>query len=108
LDWSNGTNFQLNVKSGKIVKQTKTHLDHVTGFMAFDILRQTGTNPCAVNNGGCQQLCLVKGRSNDYEHMSYHCACETHFTLFKNNTCSGNESFYMNYFNSQLCIFNKT
>lgn len=64
------------------------NLDHVTDLVTYDKLSQTGTNPCALNNGGCQQLCLVKGPSS-YEKISHHCACETHFTLFKNNTCSG-------------------
>jgi len=91
LDWSNGTHFQLNVKSGKIVKQTKTNLDRVTDFITFDKLRHTGTNPCAVNNGGCHQLCLVKGRSNDYEQITHHCSPET---PIKNITCFGKKHFY--------------
>lgn len=89
LDWLNGTYFQVNIHSGTIVKQTKINLDRVSDLITYDKLSQQGKNPCAVNNGGCQQLCLVKGSSNDYGPMSYQCSCETHFTLFKNNTCSG-------------------
>lgn len=91
---SAGTYYQVSISSGVIVKQTKINLDHVTDLITYDKLSQTGTNPCAVKNGGCQQLCLVKGSSNDYEPMSYQCSCETHFTLFKNNTCSGKDNFY--------------
>lgn len=58
-------------------------------MITYDKLSQTGTNPCAINNGGCQQLCLVKGSNKENEPLPYHCSCETHFTLFKNNTCSG-------------------
>jgi len=94
LDWSNGTYFQVNIHSGAVVKQSKLYLDRVTDLIIYDKSTQTGTNPCAVNNGGCQQLCLVKGSSHDHEPMSHHCSCETHFTLFKNNTCSGKECFY--------------
>lgn len=89
LDWSNGTFFELNIQSGAVVKQSKTYLNHVSDLITFDKNSQIGTNPCAINNGGCQQLCLVKGSKDDYEPLSYHCSCETHFTLFKNNTCSG-------------------
>lgn len=88
LDWSNGSYFQVNIHNGS-VKQTKINLNRVTDLITFDEASQDGTNPCALNNGECQQLCLVKGSSNEYEPMSYHCSCETHFTLFKNNTCSG-------------------
>uniref|UniRef100_A0A2S2P0K4 Low-density lipoprotein receptor-related protein 6 n=2 Tax=Schizaphis graminum TaxID=13262 RepID=A0A2S2P0K4_SCHGA len=93
LDWSNGTYFQVDIQSGTILKQTKINLDHVTDLITFDKASQTGTNPCAINNGGCQQLCLVKGSTRDHEPLSYHCSCETHFTLFKNNTCSAPNSF---------------
>jgi hypothetical protein len=89
LDWSNGSYFQVDASNGTVLKQSKINLDHVTDLTSYDQRSQTGTNPCALNNGGCQQLCLVKGTYNDYESMSYHCSCETHFTLFKNNTCSG-------------------
>lgn len=89
LDWSNGSYFQVDIHSGAVVKQTRVNLNHVTDLITYDKASQVGTNPCAVNNGGCQQLCLVKGFSNESEQMSYHCSCETHFTLFKNNTCSG-------------------
>jgi len=92
LDWSEGIYFQFNIQSNSVVKQTQVNLDHVTDLITYDKLSQSGTNPCAVNNGGCQQLCLVKGTSKEYESMSYHCSCETHFTLFKNNTCSGNRN----------------
>lgn len=97
MDWSNGTYFQVDIQSGTILKQTKINLDHVTDLITFDKASQTGTNPCAINNGGCQQLCLVKGSSRDHEPLSYHCSCETHFTLFKNNTCSGKNNLLKKY-----------
>lgn len=74
------------------MKQSAIHLNHTTDLVAYDKSSQTGTNPCAINNGGCQQLCLVKGPRFEIEPMTHHCACETHFTLFKNNTCSGKNS----------------
>ncbi|XP_050531547.1 low-density lipoprotein receptor-related protein 6 isoform X2 [Daktulosphaira vitifoliae] len=93
LDWANGTFFQVNIISGDVIKQSKMNLDHVTDLLTYDKQSQIGTNPCVDNNGGCQQLCLVKGSTNLHEPMSYHCSCETHFTLFKNNTCSAPNSF---------------
>lgn len=107
LDWSNGTYFQVDIQSGTILKQTKINLDHVTDLITFDKLSQTGTNPCAINNGGCQQLCLVKGSTKDHEPLPYHCSCETHFTLFKNNTCSGKYNFFNKYqpIIFYLCIY---
>lgn len=91
LDWLVGTYTQVNIRSGTIVKQSKINLDRVSDLITYDKLSQQGTNPCAVHNGGCQQLCLVKGSSNHYQPLSYQCSCETHFTLFKNNTCSGKQ-----------------
>lgn len=105
LDSSNGTYFQINIQTGNIVKQSKMNLDHVTDLVTYDKLSQTGTNPCAVNNGGCQQLCLVKGPSSYYERISHHCACETHFTLFKNNTCSGKEYFCVNFLSLNFLFY---
>lgn len=96
LDWSEGTYFQVNIQSNSVVKKTQLNLDHVTDLITYDKLSQSGTNPCAVNNGGCQQLCLVKGSSKEYEPLSYHCTCETHFTLFKNNTCAGKNNTSIN------------
>ncbi|VVC34410.1 Hypothetical protein CINCED_3A006647 [Cinara cedri] len=93
LDWLNGTYFQINIQSGIVLKQSKTNLDRVSDLITYDKSSQQGTNPCAINNGGCQQLCLVKGSLNEYGPMSYQCSCETHFTLFKNNTCSAPNSF---------------
>lgn len=71
------------------MKQSAVHLNHTTDLITYDKLSQTGTNPCAINNGGCQQLCLVRGPRHENKPMTHHCTCETHFTLFKNNTCSG-------------------
>lgn len=93
LDWSNGTYFQFNVNNSTVVKQTKINLDHVTDLITFDKSSQSGTNPCAVHNGGCQQLCLVRGSPKNYEPLSHRCSCETHFTLFKNNTCLGKKIY---------------
>lgn len=94
MDWENGTYFQVDVSNSAIIKQSEINLDHVSDLVMFDKTRQTGTNACAKHNGGCQQLCLVKGSLTEYEPMSYQCSCETHFTLFKNNTCSGKKYVY--------------
>lgn len=71
-------------------------------MITYDKLSQTGTNPCAINNGGCQQLCLVKGSNKENEPLPYHCSCETHFTLFKNNTCSGKYKNFEKYSNNKM------
>lgn len=64
------------------LNQTLVHsnLDFTSSLLVYHDNRQTGTNPCRVNNGGCQHLCLaLPGRKG----MT--CACPTHFVLAKDN-----------------------
>lgn len=43
-------------------------LDGVMEIKAVSASKQTGWNPCAVNNGGCTHLCLFK-------QTNYTCEC---------------------------------
>lgn len=36
--------------------------DSLRDIVIFSDKRQSGSNPCGVNNGGCSELCLYDGR----------------------------------------------
>ncbi|KAF5294104.1 hypothetical protein FQR65_LT10928 [Abscondita terminalis] len=62
--------------------------DSLKDLQIFSKLKQSGTNPCAVNNGGCQQLCLFNG-----SHPV--CACPHGFVAKDGKTCQEYDSFIM-------------
>lgn len=70
-DWRTKSIHRANKMTGlnRIVIQ-----NNMEGLMAISVvspLRQTGTNQCAIRNGGCTHLCLA--RPNGYK-----CACPTY------------------------------
>eukprot|EP00106_Octopus_bimaculoides_P021308 XP_014788750.1 PREDICTED: low-density lipoprotein receptor-related protein 4-like [Octopus bimaculoides] len=70
-DWRTKSIHRASKKTGldRIVIQ-----NNMEGLMAISVvspLRQTGTNQCAIRNGGCTHLCLA--RPNGYK-----CACPTY------------------------------
>jgi len=49
----------------------------------------TVTNPCAINNGGCSYMCLLKPSTNGLEPS---CACPTGIPLLNDKrTCAPSE-----------------
>ncbi len=40
-------------------------------------LKQLVNNPCAVNNGGCSELCLLSSQSS----LGYNCSCRQGYIL---------------------------
>lgn len=79
-DWSTGDIRRALKMTGD--NQTMVHrkLDFVTSLLVYQESRQTGTNTCRTNNGGCQHLCLAlpNGRGAT-------CLCSAPFVLAKDN-----------------------
>ncbi|XP_035376859.1 low-density lipoprotein receptor-related protein 1B [Electrophorus electricus] len=72
----------------KAVLRTKTH--GVVQLRLYDKDGQKGENPCAVNNGGCSQLCLPTSEN------SHTCTCTTGYRLRPDRaTCQGVGSFLL-------------
>lgn len=55
--------------------------DSLKDIQVFTKARQQGTNPCALNNGGCSELCLFNGTHPI-------CAC-AHGRVTAIGTCEG-------------------
>ncbi|KAB0803781.1 hypothetical protein PPYR_00751 [Photinus pyralis] len=62
--------------------------DSLRDIQIFSKLKQVGTNPCAFNNGGCQQLCLFNGTDPV-------CACPHGILANDDKTCKDYDSFIM-------------
>ncbi|XP_054274081.1 low-density lipoprotein receptor-related protein 1-like [Macrosteles quadrilineatus] len=62
--------------------------DSLKDLVIFSPRRQTGTNPCAVNNGGCAELCLYNGTSAI-------CACAHGLVAADGKNCTEYDSFLM-------------
>lgn len=79
-DWNSGDIKRAHKVTG--LNQTLVHsnLDFTSSLLVYHPSRQTGTNSCRINNGGCTHLCLaLPGR------RGMTCACPTHFVLAKDN-----------------------
>lgn len=57
--------------------------DSLKDIQIFSKRKQKGTNPCAKNNGGCQQLCLFNGTHPV-------CVCSHGKISSDGKTCEGN------------------
>lgn len=57
--------------------------DSLKDIQVFSKLRQPGTNPCAINNGGCEELCLF---NSTYPV----CACPHGKVASDGKSCEGN------------------
>lgn len=79
LYWSDLTTGDIE-RANKITGQNRTivhkNLGDVNSLIVFHTSRQTGSNQCRTNNGGCSHLCLsLPGQ------RKMTCACPTHYTL---------------------------
>eukprot|EP00079_Xenopus_tropicalis_P012610 XP_002939758.2 PREDICTED: prolow-density lipoprotein receptor-related protein 1 [Xenopus tropicalis] len=94
--WSDRTHANGSIKRGNKDNATDSvSLRTGIGVQLKDIKvfnkdRQKGTNICAVNNGGCQQLCLYRGNNNRT------CAC-AHGMLAENGLNCRNYDGYLLY-----------
>lgn len=66
------------------------NLRDVSSLIVFHSSRQTGTNPCRSNNGGCSNLCFAMPGQRKVT-----CACPTHFTLGADGTSCNSPRNYL-------------
>ncbi|XP_041472474.1 low-density lipoprotein receptor-related protein 4-like [Lytechinus variegatus] len=67
-DWQTNTIETVEKTTGRDVVTFQNNLDSLMHIQMVSPLRQTGTNPCGVDNGGCSHLCLARPQG-------YVCAC---------------------------------
>ena len=58
-DWTTRSIERAHKQSGENRTRIQTQVDYVMDILVFHSSRQSGRNPCAVNNGGCSHLCLA-------------------------------------------------
>lgn len=103
---------KINGQNRTVVEQ---RLGDISDMLVFHTSRQSGWNPCEINNGGCSHLCLASSSLDlNASSPSIHCACSTHYTLDSNNkTCSGKYHILLitvlltNLPCGQNCVFNE-
>ncbi|XP_039480591.1 low-density lipoprotein receptor-related protein 6 [Drosophila santomea] len=77
-DWNTGDIERVHKATGQNRSLVHSGMTYITSLLVFNEKRQTGVNPCKVNNGGCSHLCLSQpGR------RGMTCACPTHYQLAK-------------------------
>lgn len=76
-DWNTNTIEKAHKITGLNRTKVYNRIKDVTGIIVFHESRQSGTNPCAINNGGCSHICIS---FNDTLHK-YKCLCSTHYIL---------------------------
>ncbi|XP_054717262.1 low-density lipoprotein receptor-related protein 6-like [Uloborus diversus] len=95
-DWKTNSINRANKTSGGNITVIQRNLDHVMDVLVFHTSRQSGWNPCAVNNGACTHLCLALPASVQHKTYTHHCACPTHYSLDSDNkTCSYPQNFML-------------
>ncbi|XP_058464924.1 low-density lipoprotein receptor-related protein 6 [Malaya genurostris] len=82
-DWNSGEIERANKTTGENRTIVHANLKYTNSLLAFHPNRQSGSNQCRTNNGGCTHLCLALGQ------RKMTCACPTHYTLNANRvSCS--------------------
>lgn len=88
-DWQRRSIDRVHKITGKDRQCISEPLPNIMGIKAIHLGLPNGTNPCAVNNGGCSHLCL--NRPHDYT-----CACQIGHELGRDNkTCVVPEVFLL-------------
>lgn len=94
-DWNTGDIERAKKTTG--ANRTKIHdkLESVTDILVFHESRQAGTNPCAIDNGGCSHLCIALPNPDAQTQSQLHqCNCPTHYNLASDNkTCVAPRNF---------------
>ncbi|XP_052903013.1 low-density lipoprotein receptor-related protein 6 [Anopheles moucheti] len=82
-DWTTDEIGRANKTTGDNRTIVHSNLKYTYALLAFHTGRQSGSNQCRTNNGGCTHLCLAQGQ------RKMTCACPTHYTLNANRvSCS--------------------
>ncbi|KAG7162923.1 Low-density lipoprotein receptor-related protein 6-like 3 [Homarus americanus] len=93
-DWKTGTIERANKSKGENRTRIQNHLDYIMDILVFHSSRQSGKNPCSVNNGGCSHLCLAVPATNGTHNFT--CSCPTHYKLDQDGkTCKAPTSFLL-------------
>lgn len=80
-DWNSGDIKRAHKLTGQNQTLVHSNLDFTSSLLVYNHdNRQSGTNQCRINNGGCQHLCLALPNRRGMT-----CACPTHFVLAKDN-----------------------
>ncbi|XP_070568538.1 low-density lipoprotein receptor-related protein 6-like isoform X1 [Ptychodera flava] len=94
-DWNTHSIERANKTSGENRTRIQGDVQYVRDIVVFYASRQSGRNPCAVSNGGCEYLCFADPEPVEEESRS-HCSCPTHYTLNSDGkTCTAPESFLL-------------
>ena len=91
-DWETNTIERANKSNGLNHTLIQTQLDYVIDLVVYHNSRQSGWNPCAVGNGGCDHLCLAVPSTNQRAY-THSCVCSTHYPLAPDNKTCSRESF---------------
>uniref|UniRef100_A0A0A1WEM1 Low-density lipoprotein receptor-related protein 6 n=1 Tax=Zeugodacus cucurbitae TaxID=28588 RepID=A0A0A1WEM1_ZEUCU len=79
-DWNTGDIERVHKITGENRSLVHSGMTYIRSLLIFNQNRQTGNNPCKINNGGCSHLCLAQPSRRGMV-----CACPTHYTLAKDN-----------------------
>ncbi|XP_073514999.1 low-density lipoprotein receptor-related protein 4 isoform X1 [Phyllobates terribilis] len=82
-DWQTKSIQRVDKYSGRSQESILGNMEGLMDIIVVSPLRQTGSNPCGVNNGGCSHLCFA--RSYDFV-----CACPDDLA---NEVCSTTPGF---------------
>lgn len=77
-DWNTGDIERVHKTTGQNRSLVHSGMTYITSLLVFNDKRQTGVNPCKINNGGCSHLCLSQPSRRGMT-----CACPTHYQLAK-------------------------
>ncbi|XP_071041955.1 low-density lipoprotein receptor-related protein 1B [Parasteatoda tepidariorum] len=95
-DWNNKSIQRANKTNGGNRTTIQIMPDNVLDIQVYHTSRQSGWNPCALNNGGCAHLCLAVPASIQSKIYTNHCGCPTHYSLNSDNkTCSYPKTFML-------------
>ncbi|XP_076445601.1 prolow-density lipoprotein receptor-related protein 1-like [Babylonia areolata] len=84
-----GSIKRANKKDGSGIVVLKSNISNLQDIKIFNRDRQKGNNTCAVNNGGCQELCLYRGDDQ------VTCACSHGKLADDGKNCTDYKSFLL-------------
>ena len=96
-DWTSRVIEKANKENGLDRSVVLTNVDDVNDLMVFQDFNvskhvynedEVSSNPCAIDNGGCAQLCLYNGRKVT-------CQCSSHHQLLESGECQSPENFLL-------------